>query len=118
MEVSVAGDVLPDLLPVVEGLRDGLVAAYYPTPLGVAYSPTGGTNPIRALVARYYRELHGIPIDDNAADRVIVTAGGQQAMTAALRSIKPGTRVLVPQWEYGPASGVIRRMACRKSGWP
>jgi len=108
MDVTVADDVLPDLRPVVEGLRDGLIAAYYPTPQGVAYSPTGGTNPIRALVARYYRELHGIPIEDDATDRVIVTAGGQQAMTAALRSIKPGTRVLLPQWEYGPASGVIR----------
>ncbi len=108
MDVSVSDSVLPDLRAVVEGLRDGLVAAYYPTPQAVAYSPTGGTDPIRALVARYYRELHGVPISDEASDKVIVTAGGQQAMTAALRSIKPGTRVLVPQWEYAPASGVIR----------
>lgn len=108
MEVSVADSVIPELRAVVEGLRDGLMNAYYPEPKGVAYSPTGGTDPIRALVARYYRELHGIPIEDDASDRVIVTAGGQQAMTAALRSIKPGTRVLVPQWEYAPASGVIK----------
>lgn len=108
MEVSVADSVIPDLRAVIEGLRDGLMNAYYPAPQGVAYSPTGGTDPIRALVARYYRELHGIPIEDDASDRVIVTAGGQQAMTAALRSIKPGTRVLVPQWEYAPASGVIK----------
>jgi len=108
MSVTVADSVLPDLRPVVEGLRDGLLASYYPTPQAVAYSPTGGTDSIRALVARYFRELHGIPIEDDATDRVIVTAGGQQAMTAALRSIKPGTRVLLPQWEYGPASGVIR----------
>ncbi len=108
MDVTVADSVLPELRTVVEGLRDGIVSAYYPTPLAVAYSPTGGTDPIRALVARYYRELHGVPIEDTASDKVIVTAGGQQAMTAALRSIKPGTRVLVPQWEYGPASGVIQ----------
>lgn len=108
MDVTVADSVLPELRPVVEGLRDGLIASYYPKPAGVAYSPTGGTDAIRALVARYYRELHGIPIEDSASDRIIVTAGGQQAMTAALRSIKPGTRVLIPQWEYGPASGVIR----------
>ncbi len=108
MEVTVADTVIPDLRAVAEGLRDGLMAANYPTPQGVAYSPTGGTDPIRALVARYYRELHGIPIEDDASDRVIVTAGGQQAMTAALRSIKPGTPVLVPQWEYAPASGVIK----------
>ncbi|NLE96233.1 MAG: pyridoxal phosphate-dependent aminotransferase [Dehalococcoidia bacterium] len=114
MDVSVTDDVLPELKPVVEGMRDGLIASYYPAPAGVAYSPTGGTDPIRALVARYYRELHGVPIEDTASDRVIVTAGGQQAMTAALRSIKPGTRVLVPQWEYGPASGVIRAHGCEE----
>jgi aspartate/methionine/tyrosine aminotransferase len=108
MEVDVSDDVLPDLRAVVEGLRDGLLSSYYPKPQAVAYSPTGGTDRIRALVARYFRELHGIPVDDSASDKVIVTAGGQQAMTAALRSIKPGTRALVPQWEYGPASGVIK----------
>jgi len=114
MEVEVSDDVLPDLRAIVEGLRDGIVASYHPMPKGVAYSPTGGTGPIRALVARYFRELHGIPISDEDAQRVIVTAGGQQAMTAALRSIKPGTRVLIPQWEYGPASGVIKSHGCEE----
>jgi len=114
MDVTVADSVIPELRPVVEGLRDGILASYYPTPKGVAYSPTGGTNPIRALVARYFRELHGIPIGDEDTDKVIVTAGGQQAMTAALRSIKPGTRVLIPQWEYGPASGIIRAHGCEE----
>jgi aspartate/methionine/tyrosine aminotransferase len=107
MDVVVGDSVLPELRSIVEGLRDGIVASYYPTPKGVAYSPTGGTDSIRALVARYFRELHGVPVADSDSDRGIVTAGGQQAMTAALRSIKPGTRVLIPQWEYGPASGII-----------
>jgi len=114
MDVEVADSVIPELRPVVEGLRDGIVSSYHPMPKGVAYSPTGGTDSIRALVARYYRELHGIPVQDSDADKVIVTAGGQQAMTAALRSIKPGTRVLIPQWEYGPASGVIKSHGCEE----
>jgi len=114
MEVEVSDSVLPDLRAVVEGLRDGIVASYHPMPKGVAYSPTGGTNPIRALVARYFRELHGVPVGDEDTNHVIVTAGGQQAMTAALRSIKPGTRVLIPQWEYGPASGIIRSHGCEE----
>ncbi|MFW6056215.1 MAG: aminotransferase class I/II-fold pyridoxal phosphate-dependent enzyme [Chloroflexota bacterium] len=114
MELDVSDDVPPDLMAVVQGLRDGIINAYYPMPKGVAYSPTGGTDPIRALVARYYRELHGVPLSDSDTDRVIVTAGGQQAMTAALRSIKPGTRVLIPQWEYGPASGIIRSHGCEE----
>ena len=114
MDVAVADSVIPELRPVVEGLRDGIVSSYFPLPKGVAYSPTGGTDSIRALVARYYRELHGIPVADRDGDHVIVTAGGQQAMTAALRSIKPGTRVLIPQWEYGPASGIIKSHGCEE----
>ncbi|MFW6103115.1 MAG: hypothetical protein ACOC7M_02335, partial [Chloroflexota bacterium] len=93
MDLEVSEDVPDDLKAVVHGLRDGIVNSYYPTPRGVAYSPTGGTDSIRGLVARYFRELHGIPIGDADTNRVIVTAGGQQAMTAALRSIKPDTRV-------------------------
>ena len=69
MEVTVADSVIPELRPVVEGLRDGILSAYYPMPKGVAYSPTGGTGPIRALVARYFRELHGIPIGDEDTDK-------------------------------------------------
>ncbi len=114
MEIEVSEDVPDDLKAVVHGLRDGIMNSYYPTPRGVAYSPTGGTDAIRGLVARYFRELHGIPIGDADTNRVIVTAGGQQAMTAALRSIKPGTRVLIPQWEYGPASGIIRAHGCEE----
>lgn len=114
MEMEVSDDVPADLKAIVLGLRDGVVNAYYPTPRGVAYSPTGGTDSIRALVARYYRELHGVPLSDSDTNKVIVTAGGQQAMTAALRSIKPGTRVLIPQWEYGPASGIIRSHGCEE----
>jgi aspartate/methionine/tyrosine aminotransferase len=114
MEMDVSEDVPADLKAIVLGLRDGIVNAYYPTPRGVAYSPTGGTDQIRALVARYYRELHGVPVSDSDTGKVIVTAGGQQAMTAALRSIKPGTRVLIPQWEYGPASGIIRSHGCEE----
>jgi len=114
MEMDVRDDVPLELKSIVTGLRDGVVNAYYPTPRGVAYSPTGGTDHIRALVTRYYRELHGVPLDDTDTDKVIVTAGGQQAMTAALRSIKPGTRVLIPQWEYGPASGIIRSHGCEE----
>jgi len=114
MELDVSDDVPANLKAIVQGLRDGIVNAYYPMPRGVAYSPTGGTDHIRSLVARYYRELHGIPLSDNDTEKVIVTAGGQQAMTAALRSIKPGTRVLIPQWEYGPASGIIRAHGCEE----
>ena len=107
-ELTINDSVPAELKGMVEGLREGVLGSYYPHPKGLAYSPTGGTQPIRKLVAQYFREVHGVPVSDADTDRVIVTAGGQQAMASALRSIKPGTRLLVPRWEYAPASGTVK----------
>jgi len=107
-ELTVNDSVPAELKGIVEGLREGVVGSYYPYPKGLAYSPTGGTQPIRKLVAQYFREVHGVPVSDADTNKVIVTAGGQQAMASALRSIKPGTRLLVPRWEYAPASGTVK----------
>jgi len=102
-------DSLPkELGQIAEGLREGLIESYYPHPKGLAYSPTGGTEPIKKLVIRYFREIHGVPLSDNDIDKVVVTAGGQQAMTAALRALKPGTKVLLSRWDYSPVPGIIK----------
>jgi len=97
-----------ELRQIAEGLRDGLIESYYPHPKGLAYSPTGGTELIKKLVIRYFREIHGVPLSDNDIDKVVVTAGGQQAMMASLRALKPGTKVLLSRWEYSPIPGIIR----------
>ncbi|RLI17501.1 hypothetical protein DRO54_11440 [Candidatus Bathyarchaeota archaeon] len=97
-----------ELKQIAEGLREGLIESYYPNPRGLAYSPTGGTELIKKLVIKYFREIHGVPLSDNDVDKVVVTAGGQQAMTAALRSLKPETRVLLSRWDYSPIPGIIR----------
>jgi aspartate/methionine/tyrosine aminotransferase len=108
LDISASDSVAQELVPVVEGLARGLVDSFYPYPKGVAYSPTGGSELIRRLIVRYFREVHGIPLADDDTRKVIVTAGGQQAMTAALRSIKPGTRVLMPKWDYAPVAGILK----------
>jgi len=106
-DVKTSDSIPPELKGIIEGLREGVINSYYPYPRGLSYSTTEGTEGIRNLVIQYFREVHGVPPSDNDTDRVTVTAGGQQAMTAALRSIKPGTRVLIPRWEYAPAAGVL-----------
>lgn len=106
-DVKIANDVPSDLRGIIEGLGEGVVNSYYPYPSGLSYSTTGGTESIRKLVVRYFREVHGVPLSDTDTDRVTVTAGGQQAMAAALRSMVRGTRVLIPRWEYAPAAGIL-----------
>lgn len=108
LEIRASRAVADELKPVVDGLVQGLVDSFYPYPKGVAYSPTGGSDVIRRLIVRYFREVHGIPLADDDTQKVIATAGGQQAMTAALRSIKPGTRVLMSKWDYAPVAGILK----------
>lgn len=66
----------------------------------------GGTEPQRQTVVNYFKDIHAIPDSEIDCDNVMVTAGGQQAMAAALRSISPGTKVLASKWEYAPVSGI------------
>jgi len=107
-ELKVNENLPAELKMIAEGLREGLLGSYHPKPKGLAYSPTGGTEPIKKLVIRYFREVHGVPLSDVDVNRVVVTAGGQQAMTASLRSLRPGVRVLLSRWEYAPIPGILR----------
>ena len=107
-KIEISESLPKELKQIAEGLREGLIESYYPNPRGLAYSPTGGTELIKKLVIKYFREIHGVPLSDNDVDKVVVTAGGQQAMTAALRSLKPETRVLLSRWDYSPIPGIIK----------
>lgn len=107
-ELEANKDLPAELRVLAEGLKEGITGSYHPRPKGLAYSPTGGTEPIKELVIRYFREVHGVPLSDADTRRVIVTAGGQQAMTASLRSLRPGVNVLLSRWEYAPVPGVLR----------
>jgi len=89
---------------VAEGVKEALVEK----PIGLAYSPVGGTSDVKALVLRYFKEVHGLSLKEDALDHVIATAGGQMALAASLRALRPGTKLLMRRWEYEPASAIAR----------
>lgn len=107
-ELRINRELPSELKMLAEGLKEGIIGSYYPNPQGLAYSPAGGTESIKKLVIQYFRELHGLSLMNTDTNRVTVTAGGQQAMAASLRSLKPGTRVLLSRWEYAPIPGILR----------
>lgn len=117
-ELEVNGALPPPLRLIGEALKNGLTEAFYTGLNGIAYSPTGGTESVKKWVLKYFREFHGVPLRDDETSKVIATAGGQQALTAALRSIKPGTTVHLPRWEYAPASDIVKDNGCRESRVP
>lgn len=108
LEIRANKDLPFELRGLSEGLKEGITDSYQPKPQGLAYSPTGGTEPLKQLIIQYFQEVHGVPLSEVETDKVIATAGGQQAMTAALRSLKPGTRVFLSRWEYAPLPAIIR----------
>ncbi len=113
-KMKVNKDLPGELLPLAEALKGGILEAFYPSPRSLAYSPTGGTGPVKGQVMRYFREVHGVPLTEKDTDRVIATTGGQQCMALALRSLKPGTNVLLSQWDYSPIPGIIQEHGCRE----
>ncbi|WP_426490379.1 pyridoxal phosphate-dependent aminotransferase [Hymenobacter sp. 102] len=65
------------------------------------YSPTAGYPSYRAKLAEYYQRL-GLPV---AADDIIVTTGGSEAISFALLGcLNPGDEFIVPEPFYGPYS--------------
>ncbi len=116
--LEVDGSLPPPLRLIGEALKNGLTEAFHTGLSGIAYSPTGGTELVRRWVVKYFREFHGVPLQDKDLNKVIATAGGQQALTSALRAIKPGTTVYLPKWEYAPASSIIKDNGCRESRIP
>lgn len=114
MDIKVSEELPAELRIIAEAVKQGILGSYYPNPKGLAYSPTGGTDLMKEQVIRYFREVHGVPLTEKDTDRVIATAGGQQCMAAALRSIKPSTNIVLSQWEYSPVPGIIRDRGCRE----
>ena len=91
---------------IAEALKSGIEESFISAPKGLAYSPTGGTEEQKKVAARYFNEIHNVPLDDQDMERVIITAGGQQAMAASLRSISPDAKVIAPRWDYAPVTGI------------
>lgn len=77
------------------------------------YTSNAGLPSLRAALARYYSELHGVELDPNS--EIAVTNSGVQALSVAIRCmLDPGDEgiVLTPAWPNGPA---IMRMSNARS---
>src|SRR5579871_3688851 len=69
------------------------------------YTENAGLPSLRASLARYYRELHGVELD--GAAEFVITASGVQALNLAIRClIDPGDEALVltPAWPNGASN--------------
>ncbi len=113
-QIEVNGELVKPLRLIGEALKRGLLNSFYFKLAGLSYSPAGGTDSVKLLVLRYFKKFHGVPLSDEDLNKVIVTAGGQQALSASLRAIKSGTTVYMPQWEYSPASEIVTHNGCRE----
>jgi len=114
VEIEVNDGLNDSLKLIAEIVKKGILDAYHPNPAGLSYSPAGGTLSAKKEIIKYFREVHGVPLKDTDVDRVMATTGGQQALSAALRSIKPGTRVLMYRWDYPVVSSLIKSQNCEE----
>jgi len=113
MTIDVDDQLPPPLKVITEGIRDGLIDSIRPIPRALGYSPSSGTSEQKKWVIKYMRDVHGVPLSDEDTNRVACTAGGQLAMAASLRAIRPGTNVFLMQWDYSPISGIVSNNGCR-----
>ena len=110
LDIEVNKDLPESLHTIAESLKEGLIKSFNPIPTALSYSPTGGIPSTRKLALKYFKDIHGIPLTNVELDRVIVTAGGQQALVASLKSLRKGTPILMLRWDYDAASGTVRSM--------
>ncbi|MBS7657919.1 MAG: pyridoxal phosphate-dependent aminotransferase [Candidatus Bathyarchaeia archaeon] len=108
IDIEVNENLPSELKVIAEAIKEGILEAYYPNPKCLSYSPTGGNMQIRKLAIKYFKEVHGVPLTEKDFDKVMVTAGGQQAMAAALRSLKSGIKVFLSQWEYDVVPAIVK----------
>lgn len=101
-----AGNIPKPMMKIANAISEGFKKAFIHSPQGLSYSPTGGTEAQKIRVIRYYIKVHGVPLEIEDTDRVIITAGGQQAMATALRSVATNSKIIAPRWEYAPVTGI------------
>jgi aspartate/methionine/tyrosine aminotransferase len=76
----------------------------------IGYTETLGIAPLRARIARHYRDSHGIDIDPQ---RVAVTTGSSAAFVLAFLALfEAGDRVAVALPGYPPYRHILRALGC------
>jgi aspartate/methionine/tyrosine aminotransferase len=77
----------------------------------LGYTETLGIAPLRARIARHYRETYGIEVD---AQRVAVTTGSSAAFILAFLALfEPGDRVAVALPGYPPYRHILSALGCK-----
>src|SRR6202521_2982668 len=77
----------------------------------LGYTETLGIAPLRARIARHYRETYGIDVD---AQRVAVTTGSSAAFILAFLALfEPGDRVAVALPGYPPYRHTLSALGCK-----
>ncbi|MBS3782037.1 MAG: pyridoxal phosphate-dependent aminotransferase [Candidatus Thermoplasmatota archaeon] len=109
MDIQTGTDLPQELKSLSKAMERGIKKAFE-KPRGLSYSTTGGLDKQKDLALRYFKDFHDIEHEDR--ERVIVTPGGQRALSASLRSIQPGTKIFMSQWEYAPALPIIKENNC------
>ncbi len=76
----------------------------------LGYTTTLGIPSLRARIARYYRERHGIETDPA---RIVVTTGSSGGFILAFLSLfEPGDRVAMASPGYPPYRNILRALGC------
>src|SRR5262245_2956658 len=74
------------------------------------YTESLGIPSLRARIARYYREQHGVTLDPA---RVIVTTGSSAGFVLAFLALfEPGDRVAVAVPGYPPYRHILKALGC------
>lgn len=110
IDIKTREELPSELRSLSKAIKRGIQKAFE-TPKGLPYSPTGGKEGQKKLALEYFSRFHAVSHND--LERIVVTAGGQRAMTAALRSIKPETTVFLSQWEYAPVPSILKNNRCK-----
>ena len=77
----------------------------------LGYTETLGIAPLRARVARHYREMYGIEID---SQRVAITTGSSAGFTLAFLALfEAGDRVAVALPGYPPYRHILTALGCK-----
>ena len=87
------------------------VAEFFADPENHKYKPVDGVAPLKELLARKWREEHGVHVEPSR--RVVVTAGGNMAfMNAVLAVADPGDQVILQTPYYFNHEMAVRIAGC------
>ncbi|MEF8832067.1 MAG: pyridoxal phosphate-dependent aminotransferase [Candidatus Thermoplasmatota archaeon] len=109
MDIQTGTDLPQELKSLSKAMERGIKKAFE-KPRGLSYSTTGGLDKQKDLALKYFENFHDVEHGDR--ERVIVTPGGQRALSTSLRSIQPGTKIFMSQWEYAPTLPIIKENNC------